>query len=214
MRPPRPHRRAPLPALPAFAALGLLVASAPAAAQEPLRIQITPQVGYRTGGSLTESSTGAQYSINASTSWGAVADVALGGKGRYVELAWMRQETNVSNANAFGPGLSELTLDTFLVGGHWDAAPEALFRPFLSGLVGLTRLDAPGSGTTRFSAALSGGFKVMPLENFGLRFEARALYIVGGGGSSAFCGSSGCTIGFSSTGELQGDFSAGVVVAF
>lgn len=195
--------------------LALLTLSAvPAFAQDPLRIQITPQVGYRTGGSLTESANGAQYTLDASTSWGAVADVALGGKGRYVELAWLRQETKVPYANAFGPGQSELTLDTFLVGGHWDTAPDSLFRPFLSGLVGLTRLDAAGSGTTRFTASLSGGVKVMPVENFGLRFEARGLYIVGGGGSSAFCGPSGCTIGFSSSGMLQGDFSAGVVIAF
>ncbi len=210
MRPPRTRSLAPA----ALALLGLLLAAAPAAAQEPMRIQITPDIGYRTGGSLTESANGAQYTINSSASWGAVADVALGGKGRYVELAWLRQETKASFPNAFGPGQSDLTLDTFLVGGHWDAAPESLFRPFLSGLVGITTFDAAGSSATRFTASLSGGVKVMPLENFGLRFEARALYIVGGGGSSAFCGSSGCTIGFSSTGELQGDFSAGLVVAF
>ncbi len=199
---------------PAPAALLFLVLLADAANAQETRVEITPFVGYRTGGGVTDSATGAKYSLGASASWGAVADVSFGGPGRWVELLWTRQETTVPNADAFGPSQSSLTLDTFLVGGRWETAPNSTLSPFLAGLVGLTRLDAAGSGTSRFTASLSGGVKVMPLPNFGLRLEARALAIFATGGSSAFCGMSGCTVGFTGWGELQGEFSAGLVVAF
>lgn len=191
-----------------------LLAAPASLAQQTFYVEVSPFVGWRSGGSLAESTTGGVYSIEGSSSYGAVADVSLGSPGLFAEIAWTRQETRVSYRDAFGPGLDALTLDTFLVGGQWDAAPRALFRPFLSAGVGVTRLEAPGSAATVFTGALSGGVKVMPLANFGIRLEARGLALFGGGRTDAFCNPSGCTVGFTGGGIFQGEVTAGLVVAF
>jgi hypothetical protein len=191
-----------------------LVVAQGAAAQEGFRVEVVPSVGYRTGATLNESASGAEYDVEPSASWGALADVSLGSPGLFVEVAWTRQESRVPYANAFGKGLNEVSFDSFLVGGHWDAAPRATVRPFLGALVGVTRIEAPGSAVTRFTAALSGGVKLMASRSFGARLEARALGVFSGGSAGGLCGPQGCTVGLSGWGTLQADLSAGVLVAF
>lgn len=195
-------------------ALALALAPGAALAQTTFHMEVGAAVGYRTGGSLTESATGAKYEIDDSSSLGAFADVQVGSPGLFVEVAWTRQESRVPYVNAFGKGQNDVSLDSLLVGGQWDAAPRATVRPFLSALVGATRIEVPGSADTRFTAALSGGVKLMASETFGARLEARALAIFSGGSASGLCGPSGCTIGMTGWGTLQADFSAGLLLGF
>jgi hypothetical protein len=200
--------------LPALAVAALLVAAASAMAQGAPRVEVTPGIGYRTGASLADSGTGGTHDVEPSWSWGAVADISLGSPGLFAELAFTRQDSRVSADDAFGQGLHDVTLDTFLAGGQWVSAPRDQIRPFLSALVGATRIQAAGSSATYFSAALSGGVKLMASPGFGVRLEARALGIFSGGSAAGLCGGSGCTIGLSGWGTLQADFSAGLLVAF
>jgi hypothetical protein len=197
-------------------ALALLLALAPTAAlaQTTFHMEVAVSAGYRTGGSLTESTSGATYDIESSSSFGAVADVQLVSPGLFVEVAWTRQESSVPAENAFGKGLNEVSLDSFLVGGQWDMAPRSAVRPFLAALVGATRIEAPGSSTTQFTATLSGGVKLMATDSFGVRLEARAIGIFSGGSASGLCGPAGCTIGMTGWGTLQADFSGGVLLGF
>lgn len=129
-----------------------LVVAQGAAAQEGFRVEVVPSVGYRTGATLNESASGAEYDVEPSASWGA--------------------------------------------------------------LVVVTRIEAPGSAVTRFTAALSGGVKLMASRSFGARLEARALGVFSGGSAGGLCGPQGCTVGLSGWGTLQADLSAGVLVAF
>lgn len=195
-------------------ASSLLLAAPGASAQAFARVEVSPTVGWRTGGELRDSAAGATWDLEPATSWGAVADISLGTPGLWLEVAWTRQETRVSFDDAFGPGLHDVTLDSLLVGGQWVTAPRAPVRPFLSVLVGATRVDAPGSATTRFTASLGAGVKLMAGETFGARLEARALGVFGGSSSSGLCGPSGCTIGLTGRGALQADLSAGAILAF
>ncbi len=195
-------------------AVPFLLGSSAARAQALQRLEIAPTVGWRTGGELRDSATGATYDIEAASSWGAVADVSLGAPGLFLEVAWTRQESRVPFDDAFGTGLHDVTLDSLLVGGQWVTSPRAPVRPFLSALVGATRMDAPGSATTRFSAALGAGVKLMASDTFGVRLEARALAIFGGSSAAGLCGASGCTIGFTGWGTLQADLAAGAILAF
>ncbi len=194
-------------------ALPLLLAGAAARAQTPTRVEVAPTVGWRSATTLDDSGNGASYDVEASTSWGAVADVAVG-PGLFFEVAWTRQESRTTFGDAFGPGLHDVTLDSFLLGGQWCSAPRATVRPFLSALVGATRLDAPGSAATRFTAALGGGVKLMASDTFGVRLEARGIAVFSGGSGSGLCGPSGCTIGLSGWGSLQADLSGGILLAF
>lgn len=194
--------------------LALLLLLLPAAGRaQDFRVEVAPTVGWRSAATLDDSGSGASYDVEAATSWGAVADVSVG-RGLCFEVAWTRQESRTSFDDAFGPGLHDVTLDSFLVGGQWCPAPRARVRPFLSALVGATRLDAPGSAVTRFTAALGGGVKVMANETFGVRLEARGIAVFSGGSGSGLCGPSGCTIGLSGRGALQADLSGGVLLAF
>lgn len=197
-------------------ALALLLALVPgvALAQTTFHMEVGASVGWRTGGSLDDGATGASWDIEDSSSLGAFADVQVGKPGLFVEVAWARQESQVPYENAFGKGLNDVSLDTFLVGGQWDMAPRSTVRPFLSALVGATRIEAPGSAVTRVTAALSGGVKLMATETFGARLEARALALFDGGSASGLCGPAGCTIGMSGWGTLQADFSAALLLGF
>lgn len=197
-------------------ALALLLALAPTAAlaQTTFHMEVVASAGYRTGGRLTDAASGATYDIESSSSFGAVADVQLGSPGLFVEVAWTRQESRVPFDDAFGKGLNEVSLDSFLIGGQWDAAPRSVVRPFLAALVGATRIEAPGSATTQFTASLSGGVKLMATESFGVRLEARAIGIFSGGSASGLCGPAGCTIGMTGWGTLQADFSGGILLGF
>ena len=194
-------------------ALPLLLAAGAAPAQTATRVEVAPTVGWRSATTLDDSANGASYDVEAATSWGAVADVAVG-PGLYFEVAWTRQESRTTDADAFGPGLNDVTLDSFLVGGQWCSAPRASVRPFLSALVGATRIDAPGSAATRFTAALGGGVKLMASDTFGVRLEARGIAVFSGGSGAGLCGPSGCTIGLSGWGSLQADLSGGILLAF
>ena len=114
-------------------ALALLLALAPTAAlaQTTFHMEVVASAGYRTGGSLTEAASGATYDIESSSSFGAVADVQLGSPGLFVEVAWTRQESRVPFDDAFGKGLNEVSLDSFLIGeGHNAEEAIAAFNDF------------------------------------------------------------------------------------
>ena len=104
-------------------ALPLLLLPAAGRAQD-FRVEVAPTVGWRSAATLDDSGSGASYDVEAATSWGAVADVSVG-RGLYFEVAWTRQESRTSLDDAFGPGLHDVTLDSFLLGGQWCPAPRA-----------------------------------------------------------------------------------------
>lgn len=190
----------------------LLLTSGTALAQAQPRLELAPMVGARVGGSVEDPATGATYDLDSSGAWGLVADVALGSPGLFFEAVYTRQSTELSPGDGFGPG--DVTLDTLLVGGQWVSSPRAPVRPFLSALVGATRMGSPAGSATHFTAALSGGVKLMASDSFGLRLEARALAIFAGGAAAGLCGDSGCAVGLAGWGTLQADLAAGVVLAF
>jgi hypothetical protein len=191
-----------------------LLAATVVRAQAPPKFEAAPFVGWRTGASLLDSGDGGTYDVEASSSWGVALDLSLGSPGLFGELAFTRQDSRVSYDDAFGQGRSDVTLDSLLVGGQWVSAPREPIRPFLSALVGVTRIASPGSAATHFTGSLSGGVKLMASDAFGVRLEARALAIFAGGSAAGLCGESGCTIGLSGWGTLQADFSGGVVLGF
>ena len=155
-----------------FLAAVLLLSSAAVQAQAPLRVEVAASVGWRTGAALLDSGDGGTYDVEASSSWGVVADVSLGSPGLFGELAWTRQASRISFDDAFGPGRSDVTLDSFLVGGQWVSTPREPIRPFLAAHVGITRIEVPGSSVSHFTASLSGGVKLMASDAFGVRLEA------------------------------------------
>ena len=81
------------------AVLGLgVLASAPASAQEavaaPTKFSIGAFIGYRGGGSGTDTSTGNAYQLASAQSYGLVADFRVS-PDTAVELLWSQQNTRV-----------------------------------------------------------------------------------------------------------------------
>lgn len=195
----------------------ILGAAAPAYAQDGVA-ELTPIIGIRAGGVLTDADTGETYSIEPSWSWGVVAGIALGPPNLILEATYLQQLTRASDDETFGGGLGglhDMRIQTALAGLQWDFSPKARVRPLISAAVGATSLEAQGGGqTTSFTAALSGGVKLMATRNFGARFELRALALFSGGSLKGLCEFSECRVGLTAWGTLQVDLSVGTLFSF
>lgn len=196
----------------------MLPAALPADAQGGRTGELTPTIGYRFGGGLRDAGTGERFDIRDSWSWGFVAGLAPGRPNLIFEGTYLQQSTRTSDENTFlgGDGnLHDLKLETALAGVQWDFAPEAKVRPFVSGGIGATSLQAQGGGrTTSFTASLSGGVKVMTSPGFGLRLQLRALALFSGSSTRDLCRWSTCEVALPGWGTMQWDLSAGTTFAF
>jgi hypothetical protein len=189
----------------------------PANAQDGVA-ELTPIIGLRAGGRLTNADTGETYAIEPSWSWGVVAGIALGPPNLIVEATYLQQLTRASSDVAFGGGLGglhDMRLQTALAGVQWDFSPKARVRPLVAAAVGATSLEAQGGGkTTSFTASLSGGVKLMATRTFGARLEVRTLALFAGGSLKGLCQFSECNVGLTGWGTLQVDVSVGTLFSF
>ena len=67
-----------------------------------------------------------------------------------------------------------ITVDHLLGGGLREVGGTQRVRPFLTGLLGLTRYAAGGDNEVRFTVSAGGGVKLMPVRHIGVRFDGRA----------------------------------------
>ena len=195
----------------------MLAKAAPANAQDGVA-ELTPIIGYRFGGTLTDADTGETFSIQPSWSWGFVAGISLGPKNFIVEATYLQQLTRASSDVAFGGGLGglhDMRIQTVLAGAQWDFSPQARVRPLVSLGLGASSIEAQGGGrTTSFTAALSGGVKLMATRTFGVRADLRALALFSGGSLKGLCQFSECRVGLTGWGTLQVDLSVGTLFSF
>ena len=194
------------------------LASQTATAQEakPLRIDVTPLIGYRTSMTFSAGQNGVAtsgLSLDASPSYGVAAGVRLNEED-LVEFRWARQDTHVHLA-----GSSEkVTLNQF----HGDFTHEYILenwrawaRPFVIGSVGATHLGAgPNSSFTRFSFGLGGGIKVYFNRHTGLRMQAEWLPLVINPEVSALVCGGGCVVHLNATLVSQGEIAVGPIFRF
>jgi len=194
----------------------MLCAAAPLAhAQGRGSVEIAPFIGYRFGGSVTDYYYGQSHSINASQSEGLIVSVPI----RYadsVELLFSRQSTNVDVGSITGTKRYPLTIDYWMLGSvHEFTAQSERVHPFLAAYLGIADLStSQGSITSasRFSAAIGGGAKFDLGRHVGIRLDARAYYVFVSTSGGMFCGGGGCSASFSSSGLLQGEGTASLVI--
>jgi hypothetical protein len=194
----------------------LCLVTAPAVhAQE---IRLTPFVGYRFFGSLTDYY-GNNISSNDAMSFGGfVSFMSPAGTG--IELGYSRQDTDVVISAPFlGRERYDVKID------HWSLAgvrevrrPNSSLTPFGTGFLGFSRMSSSdGDGSlSKFLLGLSGGALIAPPTSpVGLRLEARGYFtLAGGGGASVGCGTGGCGFGFGSEAFFQMDLLAGLSFRF
>ena len=196
-----------------FVAAGIVASPGPAHAQ---RVEVTPFGGYRVGSSIAEVTYGTVVDDDGGPSLGVIVDVVFDGlsDGLKVEGVFSRERADLRvRTGLFDPPASvRAEVDQLLVGGIRDLS-DGRVRPFLAGLLGLTRYAIPGDAEVRFSVGVGTGLKFYPTRHLGLRLDARGYMTVVNLSGSGVC-SGGCIIRFNVSPAFQGDFTAGVFVAF
>lgn len=188
----------------------LLAGAVPAGA-----LEVSPFIGQRYGGSFEDANTGSTFEFADATSYGVMLDFDLD-RDRQIEVYLSRQDTRLTSSGTFtGDPLFDLTVDYYHIGGVYMLEGEPV-RPFVSGTLGLTRMDPKGPGLTtenRFSIALGGGAKLHLGSNIGLRFDVRGIYTAMNADTAVFC-SGGCVIKVRSNGFIQAELGAALMLRF
>jgi hypothetical protein len=201
----------------AGAAVFLLVAALPAGAGELLgreRAEITPFFGYRVGGQFNGVIDAVEHPFDGASSYGALADVNLFRDNYKVEVLWSHQTTGFDRVVDGQKARQRLQIDHFQAGVMQEVGTERA-RFAVSALVGGTRFAAPGlESEARFSGSVGGSMKLFPTKHLGLRFDARAYAVSLKGATGGLCVNGTCAFAYSGTLLWQGDFTAGVILAF
>lgn len=198
--------------------LGLAVPPGLAAQEVTRDTEITLYAGRQWGGDFEDETTGTDVDLKESPVFGLSVNWPHGPNTQY-ELYYSRQSTEL-DADGAVTGNPEFDLDVHYlqVGGTYVFDEPA--RPFIVATIGATHLD-PSGGTggveldseTRFSFGFGGGVKLFLTDHVGLRLEGRGLFTALSSSSRVLC-SGGCTITVSSSGFVQWQANAGLVVAF
>jgi hypothetical protein len=181
-------------------------------------VEITPFGGYRVGGGFFDVQAGRVVDDDAAPSVGLVVnvDVGLATPGLKFEGLFSREQVRVEirpDSLFEPPTLVRVEVDQMQLGGIQEFG-QTRVRPFLSGLLGLTRYATPGDTEVRFSVGAGGGVKLFATRHLGIRLDGRTYVTLVDVNSAGVCGGYGCLINFNVSPIWQGDFTAGLIVAF
>ena len=168
-------------------------------------VEVSPIAGTRAGGDLFEVAAGRALDVDFAPVVGGALNVDLG-EGLSFEGIYTHQWTKQSELR--------LTTDQWLAGGRQEFGLGRA-RPFLSGLLGLTRYAANGDGEIRFTLAAGGGLKVAMQRHLGLRLDSRvSTTFVDAEARAIACSPGMCLVAGNAALVWQIEFSGGLVVIF
>lgn len=178
--------------------------------------EIAPFAGQRFGGSFVDANTGTTFEMADDAAYGLILDFYSKPK-EQIEVYLSRQDTHLTTGGTFtGDPLFDLTIDYYHVGGLVMFGDDERIRPFMTGTFGLTQMDpkrADLNTENRFSIALGGGSKIYLTKRVGLRVDVRGIYTSLNSNSAIFC-SGGCAIKVQSSGFVQTEISAALMLSF
>jgi hypothetical protein len=175
-------------------------------------VELMPFSGYRFGGDFFELATGHPADLDGSPALGLVVNVPLS-NGLQVEALVTGQRATVPIAPApfAAEVLRRVTVGHAQVGGLQELS-EGRIRPFLTGVLGLTRYASDGNSEVRFSVGAGGGVKLFPVPHVGLRLDGRVYTtFVDADARFVACAPRGCVTSFHADVVWQAEFSAGIV---
>ncbi len=183
---------------------------------------ITPFAGYRMGSSVDIESAGAstkdQIKFKDSVSQGIVLNFDLPEAGKQGELYFGRQDTSAKlDSGLFTTGTQaiDVTIYQLQFGGLYFPGRKT-HGGFASGVLGVTRLEPKGSGFDtehRLALSLGGGYQFFLNDSLRLRLDLRGIYTALDSGGAVLC-SGGCELTYRSSGYLQIEAGAGLVLRF
>jgi len=195
--------------------LAAAAVSLPAASLSAQTVEVAPFGGFRFGSALFETTSGRSIEVHA-PAVGLTVDVPLQ-NGVQFEAAFSHQKsTVVAPVAGLTPGTRwQVAVDHLQVGGlqEYDVAPRA--RPFLTGVLGLTRYGTGGNNQIRFTAGAGGGVKLFPTPHLGVRFDSRVFAtFLDANGTALACGGRGCLVFLHLHVAWQAEFTAGLILKF
>jgi hypothetical protein len=180
-------------------------------------VEVSPFAGYRFGGSFFERVTGRPVDIDGTRTFGGVVNVKLRESGLFAEALYTHQEARLTFPGGLfsAPTNWRISVDHWQGGGLQEFGTSRRVRPFLTGLLGLTRYAAADEDEIRFTFAAGGGVKLMPARRFGVRLDGRLFGTFADFDSQLiFCGTGLCIFALDADMVWQTEFSAALVVAF
>lgn len=201
-------------------ALALAALAAPALADGTYRFELTPQVQYRFGGTLSGEDNAiadVDLDINDGEAFGVTFDIPLSSN-LQLELLASRQSTELRfDQGLFGGNADVADIDlTYLHAGLLVQGGNREVSPFFVASAGATVLDpnVPGADNeTRFSVSLGGGVKVFFSEHVGMRFEGRGFWTAVDNNDD-YCDRYSCWDDYNDNDLTQGMASAGLIIAW
>jgi hypothetical protein len=178
--------------------------------------EVSPFVGYRFGGGFFERVTNQPVDLDGAPVAGGVINVAMH-DGLWFEGLFTRQEARVDVPGSLlsPPTRRRITVDHWFAGGLQELGTSPMVRPFLTGLLGLTRYAAAGDNEIRFAIGAGGGVKLRPTRHLGARLDGRVFTtFVDVNGRALLCSPGLCLVAVEADVVWQAEFSAALVVAF
>jgi len=179
-------------------------------------IEIMPFGGWRTGGGLAGelAGTGLNLGLKSGASYGGAVDFNLHGGNFKIEALYSRQSTELESGSGLVPAGLGLNVE-YLQAGLLQETGSEKGRFYISALLGATRFDPEGfQSETKFSLSVGGGLKLFLNRHVGVRLDARAFLTFMQADTGAFCANGTCVFAYSGTNMWQGDFTAGLILAF
>jgi hypothetical protein len=197
-----------------FAALAIVLGlrSPMASAQT---VEAAPVGGYRFGNDLFQFVANGPVDRDGAPVVGGALNVDIG-DGLSFEALVTRQQAHVTiPGGAFGPPAhGRVVVDQWLAGGRQEFG-VARVRPFLTGLVGLTRIGTEGDNEVRFTVAAGGGVKLPLQRRLGVRLDGRVFTtFVDADARTVACVTGTCFFGLDVSVAWQAEFSAAMVLIF
>jgi hypothetical protein len=202
--------------IPAAAFMVLLSFAAAAEGQTLDRVEVAAFGGYRFGGEFYEIASGRPVDTDGAPSFGVVLNIPFT-RETQIEALVTHQQARFTVPPAGGGERASLrvTVDHYQVGGLTELG-SGRARPFLTGLLGLTRYEASGDHEIRISGSAGGGVKLFPTPRVGLRLDGRVFATLVDADADALV----CSPGVGCVGSIdtwlvwQAEFTAGVVFRF
>ena len=186
--------------------------AAPAFAQ-PADVSIL--LGYRFGGTVLDAAAPHRIDSDGAPAIGIVFDVPVA-EGLQFEALFTHQQASVLLVPLDGfapPTRWNTAIDHWQAGGLQELEPTRRVRPFLTGMLGLTRYAVEADQAYRFTLGGGGGVKLFPRSRVGVRFDGRVFAtFVDAEALGVACVQGGCVLALHLDMAWQVEFTAGLVV--
>ena len=193
----------------------LLPAADPAAGQTSDRVEVGAFAGYRFGGDFYEIASARRVDADGAPSFGIVVNIPFTMETQIEALVTHQQARFTVPAIQGAPEARfRVTVDHYQVGGLTELGAGRA-RPFLTGLLGLSRYEASGDHELRFSGAVGGGVKLFPSPRIGVRLDGRVFAtLVDADVDTLACGPAGCIGSIDAWITWQAEFTTALVIRF